>query len=262
MTVLTLALAIVMSLLMPAPGKAIKTTSRPFSIPVLVYHHIAPQVPQFGVQWYVPPEKFDQELAFLHDGGYHTISVDSYVQALQDPGIDLPSRAIVLTFDDGYDDAYTRAYPLLKQYGLTGTFYIITGQVGQPGYLTWDQIREMQANGMEIGAHTISHPFLTQKDIFQAFSEIWVSRVVLAEQLGTPVTTFAYPYNDHNRFVTLLPLLAGFTSACIVDYHSGDVSNDFFAIPRFSILSGESPSTFAAVAESHGLMLTSLAAGR
>src|SRR5258708_13427283 len=237
MSVLILILATILSLLAPAPGKAVKPTMRPFSIPVLVYPHMAPEVPQLGVQWFVPPEKFEQEMSFLSAGGYHTISVDSYAKALQDPQVELPSRAVVLTFDDGYDDAYTQAYPILKKLGLSGTFYVITGQVGKPGYLTWDQISEMQANGMEIAAHTISHPFLTQLNPIRAFWEIWVSRVTLSSRLGMPVTTFAYPYNDHNRFVTLLPRLAGFTSACIVAYHAGDVSKSFFAIPRCSILS-------------------------
>src|SRR5258706_14495245 len=116
----------------------------------------------------------------------------------REKGAPLPDKPIVLTFDDGYRDAYEIAFPLLKKYGLTGTFYVVPGFVGEPAYVTWGELKEMQQAGMEIGAHTMHHPFLTRLSSVNAFREIFMSRLLLASQLEVPITTFAYPYNDHN----------------------------------------------------------------
>jgi peptidoglycan/xylan/chitin deacetylase (PgdA/CDA1 family) len=162
-------------------------------------------------------------------------------------GVELPSKPIVLTFDDGDEDAYTTAYPLLMAHHLTGTFYIITGNVGKPGYVTWDQIKEMSDNGMEIGAHTITHPYLTHLHPVAAYWEILGSRLDLQYHLGIDITTFAYPDNDHNRVTSTLVRLAGFRTAVIVDFHTGDSVSDYFTIPRYTVASGESLDVFELV---------------
>src|SRR5260221_7471025 len=89
-------------------------------VPILLYHHIDHQVGR----WHVTPEKFEKELAYLASTNYHTISLDTYLDAIQ-KGAALPENPIIITFDDGYDDNYQSAVPLLQKYGLTGTFYII-----------------------------------------------------------------------------------------------------------------------------------------
>lgn len=217
-----------------------------FTVPILVYHHIDSHR---GI-YYVSSNRFEQELTYLVGNDYHAISMANYADFLEH-GTALPNKPVVLTFDDGYADAYTNVYPLLKTYHLSGTFYIITGKVGQPGYLTWDQIKEMAANGMEIGAHTVTHPYLTKLPLLAAFWQIWGSRLDLQRHLGIPVTTFAYPYNDHNRATNFLAHLAGYSTACIVDFHTGDSERDYFTVPRYSVISGESINVFRLVVNRH-----------
>jgi peptidoglycan/xylan/chitin deacetylase (PgdA/CDA1 family) len=216
----------------------------------MVYHHVGdtkadPKSIANGI-WYVPIKTFEDEMQFLSENGYPTISLIDYVNAYKgaSPDSALQPRSIALTFDDGYDDAYTIVYPILHRYGLMGTFFIITGRVGQKGYLTWDQIKEMQAGGMEFGAHTITHPFMTTLSYERAFAEMIGSKLALEAELNTPITTFAFPYNDHNTILMEMARLVGYSSAYIVDYHEGDPKDYVFGIPRITVGSGESLSVF------------------
>jgi len=211
-------------------------------VPILLYHHIA----SHRGRWYVSPQKFEDELRYLSENGYHTISLGAYLDA-QESGATLPGKAVTLTFDDGNRDNYDVAFPLLKKYGMTGTFFIVTGYVGYPAYMTWDQIQEMQKAGMEIEAHTVHHPFLTRLSSAAAFLEMFMSRVELQQHLHVPITVVAYPYNDHNARIAMLARLAGFRGAVTVAPHRGDTANDDFEIPRITILSGEGMKIFAYV---------------
>jgi peptidoglycan/xylan/chitin deacetylase (PgdA/CDA1 family) len=206
----------------------------PIHVPILLYHHVAVH----QGRWYVSPQKLEDELRYLSENGYHTISMAAYLDAAAH-GAALPEKSVVLTFDDGYRDNYDTAFPLLKKYGMTGTFFIVTGLVGYPAYMTWDQIAEMHRAGMEIGAHTVHHPFLTHLSTPAAFLEIFLSRLALAQHLHTPINVFAYPYNDHNSRIVMLARLAGFEGAVTVARHKGDIAGDPFEIPRITVLSGE-----------------------
>ncbi len=211
-------------------------------VPVLVYHHVDDKT---GI-WYVPIKTFEQQLAYLSENGFQTVSMAAYTAAFEN-GTPLPEKSVVLTFDDGYEDAYSTVFPLLKQYKFVGTFFIITGSVGQSGFLTWDQMKEMQQAGMEFGGHTVHHVFLSHLADLTAFWEMWQSRLDLEKNLGVPIQTFAYPFNDHNAMIIKLAALAGYKSACIVDLHRGDTEPNIFAVPRITIGSGEHMNIFEAV---------------
>jgi peptidoglycan/xylan/chitin deacetylase (PgdA/CDA1 family) len=236
---------ITLLVLIPAPAASAQAAVERPHVPIMVYHHVSGQ----SSQWAIGPQKLEEQLAYLAENGFHTITTEAYFDA-QKRGTSLPDKPVILTFDDGYRDAYENAFPLLKKYGMIGTFYVITGQVGAPGSLTWDQIVEMHSAGMEIGAHTVHHPFLTRLPPLSAFLEILQSRLDLEAHLRAPVTTFAYPYNDHNDRVALLVRLAGFQGACIVSRHRGDVEGDLFKTSRITVLSGERLKTFALMVNS------------
>lgn len=227
----------------PTPSAHTGAVSVQPHTPIIVYHHISDRQHD---RWFVPPKLFEQQLGYLKDHGFHSASMEMYGNALQ-IGTPLPDKSIILTFDDGYDDMYTTAFPLLKQYGFTGTFYIITGFVGTPGYLTWEEISEMQKAGMEFGGHTIHHVMLTKLSLLDALWEMLDSRLELQEHLNAAVTTFAYPFNDHNRNTIKLAWLAGYSTAVIVDWHTGDRTFTPYRIARISVESGESISVFKLV---------------
>ncbi len=221
----------VVAVLTPALLSVRPVSAHP-NVPILLYHHIE----KGRTRWHVSPQKFEQQLAFLAANGYHTVSMTAYLDAVQND-TPLPDKPVVLTFDDGYRDNYVNAFPLLKKYVMIGTFFIVTGQVGYPASMTWDEIAEMQRAGMEIGAHTIHHPFLTRLPALRAFTEIFMSRLELMTRLKTPIQVFAYPYNDYNETVAGYARLAGFRAACIVAPHKGYRAGNLFEIPRLTVLS-------------------------
>jgi peptidoglycan/xylan/chitin deacetylase (PgdA/CDA1 family) len=181
----------------------ITPVSKTIKIPILMYHHIT-NVPTHNVldrSLTVTPTIFSQQLDYLKQRGYHTITFNQLFDFLYYNG-PLPSKPIILTFDDGYDDAYNFAYPILQAHGYSGMFYIITGKVGWKGQATWDQLREMLANGMQMGSHTVTHrnigevwsllPALAQQELQQ-------SQASLQTQLGIVIQQFCYPSGEPFR---------------------------------------------------------------
>ena len=180
--------------------------------PVLMYHYIsdAPQdAPATLVDLTVPPEKFASHLDILLENGFTTVTMAD-VNAAWQGFIELPEKPIVITFDDGYWDAYAHATPQLLQRGMRGTFFIITSFVDQPGYLTWGQAAEMRAAGMEIGNHSVSHPDMSRLSSDEQRYEVEASTQAFAERLGFHPTTFCYPLGRQNRITRLLLLEYGY----------------------------------------------------
>lgn len=163
------------------------------AVPVLMYHVIAPGPNSL----YVPPAELEAQLSLLASHGFETISL-AQLAAHFDHGVSLPERPVVLTFDDGYVSAYTAALPLLQQYGMTATFFIITDLVGQAGYVSWEQVAELAAAGMEIGAHTITHPDLRSLTGAGLTREVAGPQQIMTDKLGQPIDFFAYPAGAYN----------------------------------------------------------------
>jgi peptidoglycan/xylan/chitin deacetylase (PgdA/CDA1 family) len=173
------------------------------AVPILMYHHISPAPTHnlLDLSLTVTPRIFAAQLDYLKAHGYHTITFNQLFNALYFAA-PLPARPIILTFDDGYEDVYQYALPLLRSHGFSGMFYIITGAVGAPGYMRWGQIRDLLAQGMQIGSHTIHHislgwiiigaPRLTQQ-------ELQVSQATLQQQLGIAIQQFCYPSGEPFR---------------------------------------------------------------
>ncbi len=159
-------------------------------VPILLYHHI--QESESPSRYRVPPQKFEQQIKLLHDWGYTTISTELLVQAIT-TGAELPPRPIIITFDDGDVDVYENAFPIMEKYGFTGVFYLVSNYIGQPNYITVEQIQQMAAAGWEIGSHSLNHLDLI-KNADRQREEIVQSKEQLEAMLGVPVRTFAYPF--------------------------------------------------------------------
>ncbi|MFA6526215.1 MAG: polysaccharide deacetylase family protein [Candidatus Buchananbacteria bacterium] len=179
-------------------GSAVTVTDdigqRKVDVPVLMYHYIE-AAGSTTLPWlYEPPEIFEKQLKTLYNKCYNSIFVSDLGKSIAD-GSQLPVKSIALTFDDGYEDMYTNAFPLLKKYDMKGTMYIIVNALDKPGYLTKEQVKEMADSGyVEIAAHTLNHPDLRHKDWQVANYEIGGSKRELENIIGKPVTDFAYPY--------------------------------------------------------------------
>ncbi len=213
-------LALLTSLLLASPtsvGAERAPAQEPLRVPILVYHGIYPHKPgdaKSKQAFDVSPESFADQMRYLRDHDIPVVSLSALMDALEGKG-SLPPRAVVLTFDDGWETQYVHAVPLLRQYGFTATFFVFTHAIGRNDrYFTWDQLRGMQQAGMTIGSHTITHPFMTRiTDPKQMREETVGSREALEKHLGTPVQFFAYPFGVVSKAATAAVEAAGYRAA-------------------------------------------------
>lgn len=167
------------------------------SIPVLYYHSIDYEE---GNELRVPPEEFESHMQLLNQNGYESISINELYQYLYE-GKDLPEKAFALTFDDGYEDNYTNAFPIAEKYGFQGTIFMVTNWIDGTGYLKREQLLEMSQAGWQIESHTMTHPYLDSISSEQIKVEISSSKKVLEELLGKTVKVIAYPYGVYDPLI-------------------------------------------------------------
>jgi peptidoglycan/xylan/chitin deacetylase (PgdA/CDA1 family) len=228
-------------------------------IPILMYHSIAQSTNPKFKQLAVPPASFAEQMAYLHRHSYTLINVTQLVRMLSDERFALPERPVVLTFDDGFADFFTHALPILKQFSFTATLYITTGYINSTSrwlrpegetsrlMLTWDQIAEISASGIECGAHTHSHPQLDILPLPDARNEIVKSKELLERHLGQEVTSFAYPFGYYTAAIRQQVRQAGYISACAVKFAINSETTDFYALKRLMITADTDIKSFAAL---------------
>ena len=190
------------------------------SVPILVYHHVRepkPWLSDADHQYEISPEQFAEELAYLKEQGFSSVSLADIAAAFS-MGRELPAKPVVITFDDGRDSQYANAFPLLKEYGFTATFFVFTNAVGRPDYLTWEQLGELRDAGMEIGSHTVYHPYLTKASDEELERELSHSRAVLQEKLGVTGDVIAYPFGLYDERIVTAARAAGYVAGRGLDH--------------------------------------------
>lgn len=198
-------------------------------VPILLYHRIDES--PIDSQYYVKPEKFDQQMKLLHDWEYTVIPVELLVDAIKE-GADLPPRPVVITFDDGDISVYKTAFPIMQKYGLTGVVYIVGNYMGTDGYMSADQIKELVAAGWEVGSHSRSHRDLTSLEPDIQRVEIVDARKELQKATGSPVLTFAYPFGIMNSSVGDYAHFAGYIAAMGLGFTSDQGKSNLFWLQR------------------------------
>ncbi|HKW12565.1 MAG TPA: polysaccharide deacetylase family protein [Gemmatimonadaceae bacterium] len=184
-------------------------------VPILVYHSVMPHHPGQTAEQRVlsvDDSVFVAQMRYLVDGGYHVVSFAALVDAIE--GRDtLPNRAVVITFDDGWENQYRHAFPILQRFGLTATFFVFTTPIGKDGKLmSWEQLRELQDAGMTIGSHTRTHPVLP--DCHAALhNEVAMSREDIKQHLGRAPDFFAYPFGAWDAESAAWARTAGYRAA-------------------------------------------------
>ncbi len=198
----------------PLPADAVKV-----HVPILMYHYVDDTPPPAGPYadgLTVRTKEFRVEMEYLVENGFHTVSLaDAYLAMAGEK--QLPERPVALTFDDGGIDNYEVAFPLLKEYGLTGTFFVITGSVGREGRMGWEQLREMSAQGMSIQSHTVSHPDLRGVSASKLKSELVDSRKAITDAVGEPSYVLSYPSGAYDGKVIEATRAAGYVMAVATD---------------------------------------------
>lgn len=178
-------------------------------IPVLTYHHVGD-----GKEWYyVGAGEFETHLKYLKENGFSVLNLAEASEVLAGKRA-MPQRPVVVTFDDGYEDNFSAALPLLEKYGMRATFFITTGKMGQPEYLTWSQARAMQKRGMEIGSHTVNHYTLNEINLKEFERELLSSRLMLQSNIPMPAVFFANPFGETAPAVVELLRKTGYQAAC------------------------------------------------
>jgi len=205
------------------PGRSVVTNADTAFVNVLCYHRIAEKPNVYTV---TTPELFRAQMKYLHDQNFHVLPLESVVDALR-YGTSLPTKSVVLTFDDGFSSCLTEAYPVLKKYQFPATLFIYTRYIGAgKNALSWDDVKTMAADPLiEIGCHSLTHPNLAKWKPGEtpAQHEAWLngeivgSKTEIEREIGQPVTAFAYPYGAYDQNALALVKTAGYTSAWTVD---------------------------------------------
>lgn len=211
-------------------------------IPILMYHSISQSTNPKFMQFAVPPARFTEQMAYLHIHGYTPMTVTQLIQSTA-----LPEKPVILTFDDGMSDFFTEALPILTSYNFPATLYIVTAFVngtchwlqreGESSRLmvTWEQLAQIQAAGIECGAHSHTHPQLDMLLPSLTHDEIATSKKLLEEHLGRSVTSFAYPYGYYTTTTQQQVREVGYTSACAVNHSMYTVGAHPFALSRLMV---------------------------
>jgi len=220
----------------------------PKEVPILMYHYIG-DIPTdeknvaLRSDLTVSVANFEEQLKWLKANEYATVwlseaaafsnAKDGYWSPLS--SFAWPQKPIILTFDDGYEDAYTNALPLLQKYGMYGSFAIITGKIGTPGYLTWEQVKQMQQANMEIVSHTVSHPDLSTDSVATVKSELEKSRADMEAHQIYSRNFLVYPSGKYNSSTIEQLKLAGYIGARTTKSGKVTKESDAYELPVIRI---------------------------
>lgn len=196
-------------------------------VPILLYHRISldeEEADPLGLS--VPPQQFKAQMRYLQKTRHVSISLEDLVCSLKD-GKPIPPNAFVIAFDDGYEDTYLNAYPILMESGFSAMVFLVTELIGERSrwegasgkagaqLMSWRQIIEITREGkFDLGSHSRTHPYLTRLPRDQAKREIKESKQALEDKLDHPVKFFSYPYSDMNDHVMAMVRDSGYEAAC------------------------------------------------
>jgi peptidoglycan/xylan/chitin deacetylase (PgdA/CDA1 family) len=234
---------------MPQPDA--RAASRSAKVPILMYHYISTlpaDADKYRLDLSVAPEDFESQLKYLADNGYHTVSLYDVYNDLS-TGAALPAQPVVLTFDDGYRDAYDFAFPLLTKYGFTGTFFIVSEFIDKADsdYLTWPMIQEMSAAGMSIESHSRSHIDLRGRSFQDLVWQLLGPIESITAYTGKRPHFFCYPSGRYDDAVMRVLKSVETWAAVTTQYGANETLSNAMTWPRIRVHGGATAKDFAAL---------------
>lgn len=200
-------------------------------IAILAYHKVSSAPGIYSIS----PELFERQMRYLAENDYKPVSLRHLAEALSGKA-SLPDKSIIITFDDGYEDNFLTALPIMEKYGMRAAVFIAVDKVSQPGYMSWDQITALQAKGVDIGSHSLSHPALTDMSPAEQAKEITASKTALEKHLKRSVDFFAYPHGKFDPAMFSLLKQSGYRGAFSGIPGLNFPSDNPYTLKRISIL--------------------------
>jgi len=201
-----------------------------YHIPILAYHRVGPSradhVPT------VSAGAFERQVAFL--ARRRRVLGLEELAGLLEQGRGAPPRSVIITFDDGYEETHSIAWPILKRFGAPAAVFVTPAEVGSPGFATWEQIREMAHDGWTIGSHTMHHSYLPLVKAERLAEELVDSKRIIEERIGHPVRFLSYPVGGFTAQVRAIVREAGYAAACTTN-RIGSCATDRFALRRIKV---------------------------
>lgn len=236
-------------------------------VPILMYHQVGPPVGGPARTESMSPLSFERQVHAILDAGYRVIALHDLVRVLESGRVEDLRRAVVLTFDDGYRGQFAFACPVLQRLRLPSTFFVTTGLVGKPAFLphlaipkaqdettpplawlplSWDEVKEMARQGIDIGSHAVTHRSLGRLAGREAELEAWTSKEALERRAGIRVELFAFPFGsaargDFDRGLQETLRASGYRGACTRVIGRCGPDSDPLALPRIPMEEGDGP---------------------
>jgi peptidoglycan/xylan/chitin deacetylase (PgdA/CDA1 family) len=234
----------------PTPEPTPREKGFTLKVPILMYHYVSVPPARADIirqDLSVTPDQFEAHLAYLRQAGFETISLEQLTYALSQEAT-LPPKPIILTFDDGHRDHYENAFPLLKKYSYTATFFIFTQPIDtyNVDYLTWEMVKEMHQAGMEFGSHSYRHSDLSGRDVDFLVYEILGSKEAIEERIGEPVRFFSYPAGRYDDLTIRVLESANFWGAVTTQWGIEQSFNYRFELQRLRIRGNDTAENLAA----------------
>ena len=248
------------------PMRAWNRRQADIPVTILTYHKIC-SAPDAG--WNVSPENFARQMEFLFRNGYCVLGLNEYLH-LRERGEKFHRPTVILSFDDGYENVFCNAYPVLERYRFPAVLFLVPNLIGSQNMfpwdsgkeqyhdellpLNWEQVGAMRKGMIEFGSHTLNHPHLARLTAPEVEREVVESRARLQERLGIPIETFAYPggirrYADFSDETREALLRAGYRLACTSEIGRNGAASDLMQLRRIFVEGKDSLRIFAAKVE-------------
>ena len=200
-------------------------------IPILMYHSISDDDPNNNLL--VPPSMFEEQMAWLEANEFTAMDLDEALDAMETGKV--PKRPVVITFDDGYSDNYTNAFPSLKNHGLKATFFVITDGVDDGYYMSSEMLKEMQSDGMSIQNHTANHLELDKLSREDAYDTIKRGQDFLRNNIGSDANYLCYPVGKYNSETIEIEKELGIKAATTTQGGISSIGDGLYQLKRVRI---------------------------
>lgn len=237
-------------------SSAVSPATRGVAIPILMYHSISETIDDALPPYFrtvTTPAAFSRQVEFLREQGYEAVTLSEAIDRLQDPTYPaLPHKTVALTFDDGFRDFYTTAYPILEKAGFRATVFLSTAYLDKPFVtglecLRTKEVKALSARGVEFGSHSVSHRRLVELSRDELLLELTASKATIEDITGKEVSLFSYPYRfpeENLAFTRSLGELldrSGYRAGVTTAIGRSRPADDRRFLPRLPMNDGDDP---------------------